>query len=228
LRYAEWTFHRPDGGASQETALWLGESSRPPLLVIPALFDEGNRLRRLTVEVMRRLGASGIACVLPDLPGLQESPFPLREADVELWRAAMAQVALDTGARRVLALRGGAMVSPDGLAGWHYAPVTGASILRQLVRARIIAAREAGREEKHDALLAQGRQSGLELAGYALGARLIAQLERAEAPQDDITVIAQHLVGGSALWLRAEPGDSPDQADALAAIVAMGMRMETA
>jgi hypothetical protein len=45
------------------------------LLIVPALFDEGNRMRRLTVEVMRRLAASGIASVLPDLPGLQESTF---------------------------------------------------------------------------------------------------------------------------------------------------------
>lgn len=228
MRYASWTFRAPDGRPGQETALWLGESDAPPLLVIPALFDEGNRLRRLTVQVMRRLAANGIACMLPDLPGLNESTMPLSQASIELWRAAMARLALSTGARRVLAIRGGALVSPDGLAGWHYAPVIGASVLRQMVRARIVAGREAGREEKHDALVAQGRRQGLELAGYALGPTMIAQLEHAEAPQDDITVIAQHLVGGSALWLRAEPGDSAEQADALAAIVAVGMNVETA
>jgi hypothetical protein len=56
------------------------------LLIVPALFDEGNRMRRLTVEVMRRLAASGIASVLPDLPGLQESTFPLERANLGLWR----------------------------------------------------------------------------------------------------------------------------------------------
>jgi hypothetical protein len=73
-----------------------------------------------------------------------------------------------TGTRRVLALRGGAD-QPRWLAGWHYAPTPGTSILRQMIRARIIATREAGREEKHDALLAQGRVEGLDLAGYRLG-----------------------------------------------------------
>jgi pimeloyl-ACP methyl ester carboxylesterase len=225
VRYANWTFEGP-AGAIEETALWLGDGDGPPLLVIPALFDEGNRLRRLTVEVMRRLAASGIPCVLPDLPGLQESSTPLSTASIELWRRAMASLALATGARRVLALRGGALVSPDGLAGWHYAPVTGASVLRQMVRARIIAGREAGREDKHDALVAKGRAEGLELAGYGLGAAMIRQLEQAEAPQDDISIISQHMVGGAALWLRAEAGESADQADALAAIVAVGMDPE--
>ena len=227
VRYANWTLNGP-GGSSQETALWLGQGDRPPLLVIPALFDEGNRLRRLTVEVMRRLAASDIVCVLPDLPGLQESQTPLREVDVEMWRAAMAGLALATGARRVLAIRGGALVSPDGLAGWHYAPIGGASVLRQMVRARVVAAREAGVEEKHDALVALGRTQGLDLAGYALGPAMIEQLGHAQPPQDDITVIAQHMVGGSALWLRAEPGESAEQADALAAIVAMGMTLAAA
>ncbi|MDE1915528.1 MAG: hypothetical protein KGJ57_10880 [Sphingomonadales bacterium] len=209
----------------EESALWLDGGAGPTLLVIPALFDEGNRLRRQTVEVMRRLAASGITCVLPDLPGLNESTTPLADLDVDLWRKAMASLALQTGARRVLALRGGALVSPDGLAGWHYAPATGASVLRQMVRARIIAGREAGREEKHDALLAKGRIEGLDLAGYALGGAMIAQLERAEAPQDDISIISQDMVGGSALWLRAEASESREQADALAAIVAVGLSM---
>lgn len=208
----------------QESALWMGEDG-PTVLMIPALFDEGNRMRRLTVEVMRRLAGSGIACVLPDLPGLNESTMPLEQASLALWRDAMAALALATGARRVLAIRGGALVSPDGLAGWHYAPVVGASVLRQMVRARIIAGRELGREDKHDALLAQGRSGGLDLAGYRLGAAMIAGLERAEAPEDDITVIGHDMVGGAALWLRAEPGYDAEQADALAAVVAMGMRL---
>jgi hypothetical protein len=193
------------------------------LLIVPALFDEGNRMRRLTVEVMRRLADSGIASVLPDLPGLHESRFPLDQASLTLWRAALAGLALATGARRVLAMRGGALVSPDGLAGWHYAPVPGTSVLRQMVRARIIAAREAGREEKHDALLALGRVQGLDLAGYRLSPAMNGDLESAQAPHDDIITIGQDMVGGSPLWLRAEPGDSAEQADTLAAIVAVGM-----
>lgn len=224
MRYANWTFGH-EGGNGENNALWMGEGPAR-LLIVPALFDEGNRMRRLTVEVMRRLAASGIASVLPDLPGLQESTFPLEQAGLDLWRGALASLAMATGARRVLALRGGALVSPDGLAGWHYAPTPGTSILRQMIRARIIAAREAGREEKHDALLAQGRTEGLDLAGYRLGAAMIADLESAQAAQDDITTIGHDMLGGAPLWLRAEPGENHEQADTLAAIIAVGMRSE--
>jgi hypothetical protein len=47
-------------------------------------------------------------------------------------------------------------------------------------------------------------------------------LESAE-PSTNLTDIAQGDVGGSGLWLRAEPGFDAKQADALAAIVAMGL-----
>jgi hypothetical protein len=99
----------------------------------------------------------------------------------------------------------------------------GASVLRALIRARVIAAREAGRDESSEALLAQGREQGLELAGYRLGAELIRELESAE-PADHLADISQSDVTGSGLWLRAEPGFDAKQADALAAIIAMGLR----
>ncbi|WP_343612636.1 hypothetical protein [Novosphingobium sp.] len=223
MRYADWSFEGPDGLRHTESALWLGKSG-PRLLILPAPFDDGHRLRRLTAEVMRRLAASGITCILPDLPGLGESPFPLDQASPALWRAAMGELAQQIGAQAIFALRGGALASPEDLTGWHYAPVTGASILRQLIRVRIIAAREAGLEEKQDALLAEGRERGLELAGYRLGPAMIAGLESATAPTKDISTIGQDLVGGPPLWLRAEPGENPQQADALAAILAIALR----
>ena len=36
--------------------------------------------------------------------------------------------------------------------------------------------------------------------------------------------IDQDMLGGSGLWLRAEPGEDRGQADALAAIVAIGIK----
>ena len=84
------------------------------------------------------------------------------------------------------------------------------------------ASREAGREEKVETLLETGREQGLELAGWHLSARMIAELEQAEAPADPrLRVIDQATLGGSPLWLRAEPSEDADQADALAAIIAM-------
>jgi hypothetical protein len=115
-------------------------------------------------------------------------------------------------------------VAPQHLPGWHYAPVAGSSQLRQLLRARIMAAREAGQTETQDSLLAQGRQHGLELAGYRLGADFIAQFSALALPQGSAhTTIAQAMLGGPGLWLRAEPAHSPPQADALAAIIVMAL-----
>jgi hypothetical protein len=88
----------------------------------------------------------------------------------------------------------------------------------------VIASREAGIDESSEALLEQGRERGLELAGYRLGAALVRELESAE-PAANLTDIAQGDIGGSGLWLRAEPGFDAKQADALAAIMAMGLRV---
>ena len=219
-----WPCPLPGGGVAREYALAFDRDRTVRLLIVPALFDEFNRLRRLTVEVMRRLDGAGIDSILPDLPGCNESLQPLESQSVEDWCDAMSAAAIQFGATHALGIRGGAMFTPAHLSCWHYAPVKGASILRQMLRARILASREAGRDENRDRLMAQAMREGIELAGYRLGAELVRGLEPF-APQsgDRVTEIGQDMVGGSGLWLRAEPGESDEQADALAAILALGM-----
>ena len=213
----------PHGPA--ETALACDRGRDVRLLVIPALFDEANKLRRLTVDVMRRLDRAGIDCFLPDLPGCNESTAPLENQTPDGWRMAMLAAAAEFRATHLLAMRGGALVAPDGLPGWRYAPVKGATILRQMVRARTLAAREAGREETAEAIMAAARTGGVELAGYRLGADFVAAFESLVPPPSVcLTDIDQDMVGGSGLWLRAEPAEDRAQADTLAAIVAVGVR----
>ncbi|HMO69609.1 MAG TPA: hypothetical protein PKE25_13335, partial [Novosphingobium sp.] len=114
---------------------------------------------------------------------------------------------------------------PPGLPGWLLAPANGASQLRQLLRARVIASREAGREERQEDLLAQGQADGLELSGYALCAAFLREFPSLVPPvSPHLSTIDQAMLGGSALWLRAEPGFERAQADALAAIVAVGIK----
>ena len=208
--------------AGEEYAVAFDKSRAHRVLVLPAWFDESNKLRRFTVEVMRRLDGSGIDSFLPDLPGCNESLAPLETQTLESWRTEAAEAAWHFSATHVLAIRAGAMITPDALPGWRYAPAVGSSQLRALLRARVLSSREAGREEDRDTLLAQGRQSGLELAGYRLGAAMITALAEAELPasvsQRDI---GQGDLGGAGLWLRAEPDYDPKQADALAVIMAM-------
>ena len=220
--YASWNAPLGDKGHSQELVLSFEKGRKSRLLVIPPLFDEHNKLRRHIVEVMRRLDGAGIDSVLPDLPGCNESPAPLENQSLTDWRAAVREAATHFETTHVLAIRGGALLAPESLPGFLYAGAKGRQILRAMLRARTIASREAGREEKVDALLETGRREGLELAGWKLSSAMIAQLEEAEAPVDPrLRVIEQATIGGSPLWLRAEPSEDPDQADALAATVAM-------
>lgn len=212
----------PGGLAADEYALAGDRGRAARVLIVPALLDEASKLRRLTVEVMRRLDGAGIDSFLPDLPGTNESLRPLPEIELEDWRMAVACAARNFAPSHVLALRGGALLVPTGLPGWAYAPVKGASLLRTLLRARVLAAREAGRAETAEGLLERALAEGIELAGYRLGPELVRQLQQA-APAPGLSEIAQATVGGSGLWLRAEPDHSPAQADALAAIVAVGL-----
>lgn len=212
------------GAAAREYALTFDYTRRRRVLIAPALFDEGHKLRRFTVEVMRRLDGAGIDCFLPDLPGLNESEQDLALVEPEDWRMALDAAARHFKATHILGIRGGGLILPDKLPGWRYAPVKGASLLKTMLRARILAAREAGREEQSDKLLEQGLSLGLELAGYSLSGEMLRQLgDLAPGKQPGIAVIEHELLGGGSLWLRAEPAEDSAQADALAAIVAIGI-----
>jgi hypothetical protein len=214
----------PCPGSGEEYALAFDQGRDARVLVLPALFDEANKLRRFTVDVMRRLDAAGLDALLPDLPGCNESLAPLEDQTLAGWTEAAEAAAAHFGATHVLSIRGGALHAPPALPEWRYAPATGASLLRALLRARVLAGKEAGIEESREALLERGRAEGLELAGYRLGARMIRNLESAE-PMGGAALanIAQSDVGGAGLWLRAEPDHSAEQADALAALVTQGL-----
>jgi len=128
-------------------------------------------------------------------------------------------------ASHVLALRGGCLFAPVSLPGWSLAPVSGSSLLRQMLRARIVAAREAGCDESQESLRSLARSQGwLELSGYRLSATFLDRFAALPAPEGGpLTPIAQADLGGSALWLRAEPDFEPSQADALATILIAGL-----
>lgn len=220
-----WTIPPLEGHASGEELLLAFDRGRAVrVLVCPAWFDEANKLRRFTVEVMRRLDRAGIDALLPDLPGCNESLSPLYDQTLEGWCSHMTAAAEALRATHVLALRAGALVAPQGLPGWHYAAQSGPKTLRGMVRARVIASREAGIAETSEGLTEQGRAAGLVLSGWAIGPRMFIALESAEpalgARQSDI---AQSALGGPGLWLRAEPDEDAAQADRLAALIAQSV-----
>ena len=217
MRTLAWPCPAP-GGSGEEFALAAGSDGAPArVLIVPALFDEANKTRRLLAQTMRALAERGVASVLPDLPGCGESLAPLELQDLDSWRAAVRTAVRHFGASRHLAVRGGALLLPRGARGWSFEPVAGVAQLRTMVRARTIAAREDGREESSAVLLDSGRVHGLELAGYRLGARMVAGLEQAELPKrSKRPVLTLAELGGEPLWRRSEPGDDPALAAALA------------
>lgn len=216
---ATWPCPGPSGIAD-ELAVLFDRARQVRMLIVPPLFEEMNRTRRFLIEAQRQLDALGIDSMLPDLPGCNESPQAFYAQSLGSWRGAMAAAARHFSATHVLAVRGGALVFPTNLPGWVLEPVKGASILRQLLRARVLASKEAGQEESSADLLEQGRNLGLELAGYHLSAALVAGLDAAVPEDEGQRVIRQSELGTGALWLRSEPGEDPAQSAALAAIIA--------
>ncbi len=209
-------------GGSEELALALGQSGGIRVLVLPAWFDEGNKLRHVTLEAMRSLERLGVASVMPDLPGCNESTARLDSQTLKTWHSAATAAASYLACSHVLVVRAAANIAPD-LPGWAWAPLAGKSALRALLRARVIASKEAGTPETSEALLEQGKAQGLDLAGYRLGAAMVAGLAEAELSATSLTPITQADLGGPGLWLRAEPEHDQSQAEALAQIIAAEM-----
>lgn len=217
--HATWTCPGHDG-ASTEHAFAFDRGRVRRLLIVPALFDEQNRTRRMLAEAMRLLDAAGIDSFLPDLPGSNESTQDFATQSLHSWRLAMNDAAAQFGVTEVLAVRGGALVAPAHLPGWALEPAKGASLLRQLLRARVIAGREAGETLSIEALLERGRETGLGLGGYRCSAAMIAGLAGAlPLTEGQRTIALGDLGGGPALWLRAEPGENAAQSAALARII---------
>ncbi len=215
----------PPGFASEELCVGFDRGRPIRVLVLSAWFDEANKLRRFTVELMRRLDNAGIDSLLPDLPGCNESLVPLSDQTLEGWRMAALAAAEALRATHVLAIRSGALLAPESLPGWHYAAQSGPKLLRGMLRARALASREAGISETSEGLMAEGRDKGLTLGGWTIGPALLRALESAvPALGPGQSDIAQSLVGGPGLWLRAEPGEDAGQADRLAALITESLK----
>lgn len=230
---ANWPCPLAGGGSSDELVLRMGGvieanegsnetggKTQTRILIIPPLFDEHNKLRRFLVETMRRLAEAGIETALPDLPGCNESLEPLETQTVSGWRDAVRGACVQMQSTHVLAVRSGAILAPATSKGWALAPHSGAGLLRAMIRAHVIASKEAGEAVTSDMATAQGRSSGITLAGWPLSPDLFQELEAAEPiASADIATFEQAALGGRALWLRAEPDYDPAQANALATLI---------
>lgn len=200
------------------------------ILVVPPLFDEANRLRRTLVVAMRALAKQGFAALMPDLPGQNESLEPLETVDLTHWQDALGDVAAGiAGPVLIASVRGGSLIDHKAAAAgwWRLAPVSGASLLRTMMRARVAADREAGLASSLESLQGDAETAPLLLAGNLLSSAMIAQLGTAEAQTVEplrTVALGADGIAGTPLWLRAEPGEDAAMAAAIAADIAAWSR----
>ena len=207
-------------GGHEEYCLSFGDAGAArKLLIVPPLFDEMNRVRRMLVEAMRALAERGVRTYLPDLPGCNESLADVSVQTLTEWRSAIEAASRQFGATHIASLRGGTLIDHAAeLPLWRLAPVKGSSQLKTMLRARIAADKESGLSTTIDGLMSQARSGSLALSGYNLGSAMLESLENA-APVavPNLYEAALTDIDGSPLWLRAEPQDDPAMSAALAA-----------
>ncbi len=212
-------------------------SQGPSLLIVPPLFEEANKLRRLLVQFMSALTHKhDIASALPDLPGTLESEQPLSDISLSDWHAALEQVTKQHGPfTHVMSLRSGCDIACqiNDLPQWHLAPLNAWRHLRTLARTQLASEREAGGSSRSlDDMLNDIVQNGGDLAGYTISAPLAAELkDLPETSAQNIYQVrlsgddraADHYITGTPLWLRTEPSEDHDMALAMATDVAQWM-----
>lgn len=202
-------------GGHEEWLMRIGPPDGAPILFLPPLFEEMNRTRAFIASIMRDLAGRGHCCRLPDLPGTGESSRALEDCSWSDWRRAVhdavEHVARTAAKRPVLAsVRGGALLddAADTDCRWRFAPVEGASLARDMVRASMLKPGET-------------RGPFVDLAGYRLSEGLLASLTDAKLETvGRIRTVRLHSdrneadgkLEGAALWRRSEPANSPELA----------------
>ncbi|QTD56458.1 hypothetical protein [Parasphingorhabdus cellanae] len=214
LDYARYHFEGHD-----ELCLRAGVGHPTTILIIPPLFDEMNRMRRMLVDMMRLLNERGIGSALPDLPGMNESLFPQEQTNLMICRQALVECfATLPKCRHIASFRSGCLIDDftDSAEKWRLSPVKGLKLLRMMMRARIASDKEAGLSTDMTQLAVEAEQGHVNLAGNHISSTLFSELQDAAPEPSDIirTAVLENnasaanvRLAGSALWLRAEPGD---------------------
>lgn len=220
-----------DWAGGREAMLRFGPADAPVVALVLPLFEEANRTRAFGVAMLRALAEQGIASVLPDLPGMGESSKQLEDIGISDWPEALSAAIGDN--THVAAMRGGCLIAGNVSARshWYFAPQIGEALVRELVRARQVAAREAG--ETFDSAEIDRDGPPLEFAGNRLPRPLLRALAASEPDmawpcrivrlEGDLASADLHIVGRP-LWRRAEPDNDPALARTLAADLADWIR----
>ncbi len=207
--------------------LRFGPGTGPVVVVALPLFEEANRTRAFAVTILRALADRGIAGALPDLPGQGESLLPTDDTSIMKLRDGFvaAVESIDRPAYS-LAIRSGALLDTLALlqGRWHLSPMTGADLLRELVRTRQASAREAGEKFDTSTLGVDRAAPPVELAGNLISQHLLSELSAVTPMTDSTRTVrlateakpADAKLPGSPLWRRAEPDNDIAFAQAVA------------
>lgn len=216
-----------DWAGGRETLLRFGPDIGPVVVAALPLFEEANRTRTFTVALLRALASRGIAGVLPDVPGQNDSLTSLAGLTLISMAEALGSVSdmCHAEGRRTYALgiRSGALLDRCALhkGCWYLAPQEGPSVLRDLHRLW----RAAGNSGDLAAMMYGA--DAVEVGGNRLSADLLASLstatvfDRPGRPRRTIRLSsdpadADRKVDAAPLWRRAEPGTDPALVDLLA------------
>lgn len=237
-----------DWAGGREAMLRFGPDTGPVVVAALPLFEEANRTRAFVVTILRTLAGQGIASALLDLPGQGESLVPLHALSILNIQDAYGSAVevFDREGRRTYAasIRSGALLDTLGLmfGRWHFAPVGGPQLLRELTRikqAEIGAARKLGDCWFFDGSLPEDAEDPpVEIAGNLISTDLLTDLmvkepfssdDAAETPLRTVRLEsdpkpADLKVPGAPLWRRAEPGNDLALATLLADDIAAWVR----
>ena len=177
------------------------------------LFEECNRTRRLIAEMRRHLLDEGISLHLVELPGTGESLIEIAGVRLSDWQDAAQTEVAAIKPTVIASIRGGALfdAAGDAKGRWRFAPETGARLVRDLRRTQL-----AGEGTKLYAGNALSEAFLAELEGIVLAPLTPLRTLRLDSDTADCDA----RVPGSPLWRRAEPGEDPALAVALAADLA--------
>jgi len=222
-----------DWAGGREAMMRFGPDTGPVVVAALPLFEEANRTRSFVVTILRLLAARGIAGALPDLPGQGESLVPTHRTSLLKLQDAF-NFACDKFDREgrscyALALRSGALLDVLApVAGrWHFAPMPGEKLLRELKRTALA----ADPQRKDLDSLIFGGEVPIEIAGNLVSPALLGELATARpAPNARIVRLvtdsadAALKLEASPLWRRAEPDNDPALATLLADDIAAWIR----
>lgn len=161
--------------------------------------------------------------MLPDLPGTLESQSKLEDQTFNDWEEALL-AACPAEKFHIAAIRGGCLLggSLKPVSRWHFAPLSGEKLMRELFRARQAALRESGQSVTLAEIETECAAQTTELAGERLSPALSKPLKAAQPLpartlrlESDPAEADRHI-DGPALWRRSEPEND----DALVALLA--------